>query len=436
MAKKITYEKKGAKKAGTVPAIFAPILLICILLVSACARKDDGRTKITYQTMEVLPEQRKALADLVKKFEEKHPDIKIEVLTSTTSFQKLAIQIAGGNAPDVFYYVSDRLPGLVKRNVLLDLSQYMSEVDLTQYFQKTVQECIFNGRYWCFPFHFSTDVLFYNKDLFDKEEIGYPDDNWNWNDYLEAAKKLTKEENGRIIQYGTLQPRPLLVIKSFGGECFNNDLSSVTLDSKNTRDAVQFIVDLDKRYKAAPSAAGIKDMEKMDGIDMFSTGRIAMLVGRTFMLAEFRKLKNFNWDIAPVPAGVKRYSRLAVGGNCIYAGTKHPKEAWEFVKFLSGREGEIISGMSGNCVPAMKEVAYSDAFLFPPPENARLFVDSIEYSESDNPGLAVWEEFYQRIVQENIDKILCGVTSLDAGVKEMVAEGNELLKQEKEFNAE
>ena len=150
------------------------------------------------------------------------------------------------------------------------------------------------------------------------------------------------------------------------------------------------------------------------------------------MLAEFRKLKKFDWDIAPVPKGIKRYSRLAVGGNCISATTEHPDEAWKFVKFFSGKKGSLIGGVSGNCVPALEEVAYSDDFLYPPPENSVLFVDSIVYSESDNPGLVMWEEFYQRVLQENIDKILCGIVSLEDGIKEMVKDGNKLLKQEKE----
>lgn len=84
-------------------------------------------------------------------------------------------------------------------------------------------------------------------------------------------------------------------------------------------------------------------------------------------------------------------------------------------------------GASGNCVPAYKEVAYSNEFLFPPPGNARLFVDSIEHSESDNPGLPMWEEFYQRILQDNIDKILCDVISMDDGLKKIEKEGTEIL---------
>ena len=44
-------------------------------------------------------------------------------------------------------------------------------------------------------------VLYYNKDLFDKAGPPYPPSNpeeaWTWDEFLEIAKQLTIEENGR-----------------------------------------------------------------------------------------------------------------------------------------------------------------------------------------------------------------------------------------------
>lgn len=417
---------------------FFVILFLLSLLLCSCSHRKDDRTKITYLTMETLPEQRRALAELVAEFESIYPDINVDVITSTTGFQKLMVQIAGGNSPDVFYYVTDRLPVLAYNGVVMDLTQLIKsdpDIKMNDYFSETVAGCKIEGKYYCFPFHYSTDVLFYNKDLFDAAGIDYPNDTWTWDDFLIASQKLTKRKGNKIVQYGTLLPRALLMIKSFGGHCFNKSLDRCIIDSQETRLALEWLMDLEDRYQVAPKAAAIKDMEKMDGIDMFSTGRIGMLLGRTFMLAEFRKLKNFDWNIAPVPRKQREYSRLAIGGNCIAADTEYLAESWEFVKFYSGKRGSLICGTSGNCVPALKEVADSEAFLKPPPEDSILFVTSIKDAESDNPGLMIWEEFYQRVLQENIDRILCGVISVDEGLGRIVKEGNELLAKEKEMRS-
>ena len=47
--------------------------------------------------------------------------------------------------------------------------------------------------------------MYYNKDMFDKYKLPYPDETWDWDKYLEVAKKLTLDTNGdgQIDQWGT-----------------------------------------------------------------------------------------------------------------------------------------------------------------------------------------------------------------------------------------
>jgi len=349
--------------------------------------------------METLPEQRWALKLMVKKFEEENPDIRVKVEFSSAGFQKLKIRIAGGEAPDVFYYISDRMPTMVLRDRLLDLTPYLeqdSDVDLANYFSKVVESCQINEKLYLFPFHYSTDLLFYNKDLFDQAEVAYPNASWTWKEFLAVAKKLTKKEKGRTVQFGTLQPRTLLMIRSLGGECFDPSLSQVLIDSPQTHEALRFLVDLEKEHQVAPSPGQLRDIEKEDGLMLFSSGKVAMFVGRTYMVSELTKISHFNWDVALVPKGKKRYSRLAVGGNCISKTTKHPEAAWKFVKFYSGEKGSRICGLSRNCVPALKSVAQSSLFLYEPPRGIDYLIDSLKFSEIENYGLLNWDEFFQK----------------------------------------
>lgn len=411
---------------------FVLIVLYISFFMTGCAVSDKGgKIEITYQTIEVLPEQRKALQELVKEFEKLYPDIRVKVLTSSTSFQKLNMQIAGGNVPDVFYYTADRLPILVEKGVVKDLTPFIKAdpgLDMDVYYKKIVEECKVHGRLYLFPFHFSTDIVFYNKELFRKAGIKYPGAGWTWEDFLRIAKELTINKSGRIVQYGTFLPRPLMVIQSFGGRCFNDNFSRCTINSKSAHIALKFLLNMIYKHQVAPNIVAVKDMDKMDGIDLFRMGKVAMLPGRTFMYAELRKWKDLEWDIAPVPRGLIRYSRLAIGGNCISAQTKHPEAAWKFVKFFSGKKGSVICGTSGNCVPAYREIAESEYFLHIPPENNKLFVESLAYSKSDNPGVVFWHEFYDRVLQKEIEKILCKIVSIEEGLKEIEKEGNKLLR--------
>ena len=59
------------------------------------------------------------------------------------------------------------------------------------------------GGYYGFPQGFATEIMYYNKDMFDAAGVAYPTDDWTWDDYTAAAEKLTKADGS---QYGSDSP--------------------------------------------------------------------------------------------------------------------------------------------------------------------------------------------------------------------------------------
>src|ERR1051325_7731850 len=94
--------------------------LLALLLLAGCARPADNRVEITYQTIETLPEQQALHQKIVGEFEKSHPQIHVRVIYDTSKFQKLNVQLAGHAAPDLFYYVDDRLPAPAQRGQVRD----------------------------------------------------------------------------------------------------------------------------------------------------------------------------------------------------------------------------------------------------------------------------------------------------------------------------
>ena len=155
-----------------------------------------------------------------------------------------------------------------------------------------------------------------------------------------------------------------------------------------------------------------------------------MFVGRTYMVTEFTKIDRFSWDVAPVPLGAKRYSRLAVGGNCISKTTKNPDAAWKFVKFYSGEVGSRICGLSRNCVPALESIARSPLFLYSPPNEVQILIDAIKYSQIENYGLLNWDEFFLKSFKIETDKVLFHTASISESLKAISREGMLALKED------
>src|SRR5271170_105712 len=128
--------------------------LIVLLLLVGCVKPGDSRVEITYQTIETLPQQQALHQRIVGEFEKSHPQIHVRIIYDTSKFQKLNVQVAGNAAPDVFYYVVDRLPALAQRGQVSDLTEGFAPL-ADQFYPEVVDACRVNGRLYMVPFHFS-----------------------------------------------------------------------------------------------------------------------------------------------------------------------------------------------------------------------------------------------------------------------------------------
>ncbi|MBN2190814.1 MAG: sugar ABC transporter substrate-binding protein [Candidatus Aureabacteria bacterium] len=411
---------------------FAFFFILAIIICSGCSNIDTGdKINITYHTIESLPEQLAALKTLADNFERENPGIEVEIETAPSGnssvFQKLKVRIAGRNPPDVFYMVTDRIDEYISRGAVMDITGF-AERDFPglkqDYYPRVIESCHRNGKMYCFPFHFSTDLLFYNKDLFDAAGVSYPEPGWNWQNVLAAALKLTQTEENGLRVYGFLQPRPLFLMKSFGSELFSGNPLKCTIDNARSRAALQFMIDLHSKYAVSPNNAVLNPSERSQSeMEMFKNGKAAMFIGRTYMLVDFTGIKKFSWDICSVPRGVKRYSRLAVGGNCISPDTKHPEASWKFIKYFSSREGTMVMAGKRNCVPALKSAAESEFFLHPPPGNMRFSILQLPFSEAETYPIENWREFLEKEFSATADKIILGKIPIDEGLSELQQKG-------------
>lgn len=431
-------------------------LLLALGLGVSCAPKPREKVTITFQTIENLPEQRALVREIIAAFEKEYPHIHVE--PAFECFDKLHTQLAGNAGPDVFYYTADKLAALAEKGVAVDLTPMITleKRSLDEFYADVVAPCKIDSRQFMMPVHYSTDILFYNVDLVQKavaETRTYVNmQDLDWESIPKFAQAFVKEEGDRIERYAMLLPRPLLLIQSWGAQPFAwND---VTINNDQTRKALQYYVSLANEHHLAPTTAAQRESDAFDGVEMFRQQKVAFFVGRTYMLAEFEKIRDFRWDVAPVPKGPKRlqpgmpspgsmeppqpvevwprYSRLAVGGNCIWGNSPHFAEAWEFVKFYSSEPAQRILARARNAVPAHKVVAESESFLRKPPEHVDVLISSRAYSHLDNiHNLSFWDEFNQRAFTEITDQLLLGKITVEQAVEQMEKFGRELMDKSK-----
>ncbi|MGC8870344.1 MAG: ABC transporter substrate-binding protein, partial [Brevinematia bacterium] len=413
--------------------IFIGIIFMVVSL-SSCG---GGGNKLVFMYWG-SPEEKEVVLNYINQFTNQNPNVEIEgIHVDSLSFgQKLKTMIAGGTPPDVFYLDIEDFSGLASRGELLQLDDFVNkdaqEVNVSDFFEAPFNEFKYKGKLYGIAKDFTTLVLYYNIDLFDKYGIGYPNDNWTWDDFLNASKKLTKDLNGDgvIDQYG-------FVIETWAnwwrnwvyanGGTFFDESGKFVLGKqpylKANAEAIQFLADLINVHKVAPKISASRDFG--GGEAMFVDGRAGMAAYGRWATLRFRDITKFKWNVAQMPKGkVRRASTLFTVAYCIHSKTKNPELAWKLVKFLSSPQIQKDVAESGLAIPIRKSVAYSDAFLKAPaivknqPQvDSKVYLDALQYV-TDFKRPVKWVEI-RDILDEYMQKILNNDMKAEPALKEL-----------------
>lgn len=410
------------------------ILMMFSVIGCGNKTKSENRVTVRFVTYEYLPSQVKVQNNIIDAFNKSQNHTKV-VMDIAEKPEKILTQLAGGksSAPDVFLCFNGNISDLAGKGVLLQLDSLVNTWGQKKdYFPELFQTLTADtkGKLFAFPTSWGADALAYNKDLFDKAGLQYPNESWTWDDFLKAAQKLTIQQNGRTIQFGAASMSDGTVLNSYGVKFFSEDMKKCTINDPDIKNGLQFLVDLGSKYKVVPNVASMTRSEQFqNAMDMFISGRAAMYILSSFQFEALSKAKNLHWDMAPIPRhnNVKRKMAPGINTLVIYKDTDHPKEAWEFIKFFCGPEGQRLLGK--NCIPAHKEVAYK-YFLVPPPEHVKVLIDQYEGVTFNPWSYTAWgNEYLQKVYLPELDKILLGLTTVDKAVEVMQKEGEKYLKK-------
>lgn len=315
----------------------------------------DGIVELTWMA-DSNPYKEKWLKNTIKDFETLHPNIKVNLITFPIADipQKLQTMIPSGKVPDV--WSANWGGGFAtwkNKDLLLDLTPYVKrDPDVLKGIDPKLTEIYtMDGKVYGIPIFSYGTFLFYNKDLFDQANLPYPttdwdDTNWNWEKMIEYAKALTVQSNNmNEKKYGILAALPLLDMAwLFGGDFYKaedyvNGVMSDPIAASNPKNetALQKLVDLAHKEKVSPTQAQTEALEQMG--DPFLAGKVAMIIGGGWNFQAYSQAATFRWGAAAVPYTEGRQVSIYVDPWNIYKGTKHPDEAWEFLKFISDPKG-------------------------------------------------------------------------------------------------
>lgn len=380
------------------------IILFCVLCVSILKKPKGNSVVIKFSSWGSQSEIA-LLLPLIKDFEKQNPDIKVEFLHIPQNyFQKLHLLFASNLAPDVVFINNYYAPKYIKAGLLEDLSSF---VDKEKYFSKAVEAFTYDNKTYAIPRDVSNLVVYYNKDLFDRYKIPYPNKNWTLNDYVNIAK--TFAQHG--IWGTSYETEPLFwlpYLLSNGAGILSDDAQEFVLNKTQALDSLDFYVDIAYKYNAAPKK---QESASLTMAQLFLQQKTAMHLSGRWLVPKYRQEAKFDWDIVPFPNGTKgSVVNIDSSGYALAKSSRHKDEALKFINYISSKESLSELAKSGLIVPARKDVAYSDEFLDKnqKPASAQVFVDVIESGK-----VTPVNENYQKIT----DKLNTALEPLFLGQK-------------------
>ncbi len=385
--------------------------------------------EITYYTFSAAPDHLKEMDQMVQAFQQSHPNITVKVETAPYADYFIALQtrIAGGEAPDVFELNYENFVSYADKGLLLDLSPYMEAdaiLDPAVYYPRANEAFNHNGMQLGLPATFSTVVLYYNKDLFDKAGLSYPTKDWTWEDVSVAAKVLTDKESGTYGVYSPIQFWEFYK-KAAQNNCkfFNDDKTEVLINSPECVAVLETMVGFEKDgvMPTQVELGGIANEE------VFKTGKIGMLVSGIWMFATFKDAP-FQWDIQVEPGMATKATHFFANSATVFAASKHPQEAYEWVKFLtSDAEVARIRVQSGWELPALNNPDYFADFLKQtPPDNRQAVFDSLEFAVV--PPVIDRQNEMQDAINKLLEQVSLGLMTPQEALDQAKVEIEALLK--------
>ncbi|WP_193556360.1 extracellular solute-binding protein [Paenibacillus ginsengarvi] len=282
---------------------------------------------------------------------------------------------------------------------------------------------------------FSTQALFYNKDIFDQYGVPYPKDLMNWDDVLRLAERFPfkKDQDQRnYALYNPLNPSAWIqdIAKTNRLSAIAEDGTKVVVNSPAWKGIFQTVIHAyqEKQVIHPEQNAGGSTFESIVKRNHFLMGTAAMTVDRYYLLSNMTNaerqniIKPPNWQAVTAPSSLSAPNETETVSVhemfAIHAKSKQIDAAWELVKFINGESTAKTLGGGGNSSLLLTRVEYN-----PKEVNGR----SVEAFYKLQPSTKDWTAVYKStpvgfsgrfygILHNEIEAVLDGRKSVEEGI--------------------
>ncbi len=380
------------------------------------ARRAAAERTLTYWYTE-SPAEAPVILDLIARFEQQNPEIKINAVNTPYSLTQAAFAAAAraGNAPDVLRSDDGWVTQFASEGYLLNIDSHISRRDLSDYLSAPLGYDEYSGHLYGLPQVTDFLALLYNKA--ELEEAGISSPPATMRDFERDAEKIVQRKTATYgFETNGASYYALPFLYAFGGGML--DQRNILVNNAGSVTGLNFLLKLQNSDKAMPPVPSAGNMVKD-----FMDGKTAMIFDGPFDASQILNGSSFrnnpsNLGIAGVPMGPAGKVGSPLGGQSyvISAGTAHPVEAYKFISFMSSTASQVTIAKANNTLPT-RQSAYQDGALSDPLISAFLSIEETAVPRPAIPQGGHLFDAFDSNVAAALDGAESPVAALDAVAK-------------------
>lgn len=410
---------------------------------SGSAGAITGEVKVTYQQFGSSKIQANFLGGIAKQFSAANPGatVKLQPITASENDYYTKLQLAMRSprtAPDLAYEDTFLINSDIAAGYLSPLDDRISSWSDWSQFKDTAKTAAqaLDGKTYGIPDGTDVRAIWFNKTLLTKAGLAKDWAPKSWQDLITAAQAVKDKVPGVIplnIYAGTgvgeaasMQGFEMLLYGTSGGTLFDKPSQKWVVGSQNFKDALTFMQQVySSGLGPTPQQALNPTWGNTVGQELLPQSKLAIAIDGSWQSGNWgpdgaAPWKEWNTVMGTAPMPTQNgdgTGKVTMSGGWTWAipkNSQNPNAAWELIKLLTAKQGELDWAIKNVQIPVRTDVAKDPTYTKANPTNA-FFSDLVE-STIYRPAYAEYAKI-SLLIQQATEKVVTNTATPEAAAK-------------------
>jgi multiple sugar transport system substrate-binding protein len=312
---------------------------------------------VTLAQWESSPAEGAALKAAVDAFKVAYPNISVTQTTIAGDYRaQMVNKFGASDVPDLFYINAEYAPEWMSEGFLLPLDDYISRqgFDTSKFFPDYLSIFQQDGTTYGLPKDGNTIAMAVNTDL-------VPNPPTTMDELVQVATSLKGQGKLKVpMCLNASLDRGLAFLYAQGGSLLSDDGTTATIDSTESKAAVQWYMDL---WKNGLGQTNTQLGDSWCG-EALGKGDVAITFEGGWLKGGMDAFPNVKWKFVEMPTGSSG-SKVTInytGAYGIGVDSVNQDQAWVLMQYLAGPEGMAKWTAGGIAVPSRSDVPVPAGF--------------------------------------------------------------------------